>query len=83
MDYGATLRARGLRPLRGLRAPVNHGHEPPALRWMADKAFFLGGGRRCGERGRADDMAWGSVKLNKSTGEQAVVSERQDGDKRC
>lgn len=72
--------SRGLRPLRGLRTPVNLGHEPPALRWMADKAV---GGRRCGERWRADDMAWGLVKLNKRTGEQEVVSERQDGDKRC
>ena len=32
--------SRGLRPLRGLRTPVNHGHEPPALRGMICDTYF-------------------------------------------
>ena len=39
---------RGLRPLRGLRTPVNHGHEPPALREEGDVAETLLEERRQG-----------------------------------
>ncbi len=57
---------RGLRPLRGLRTPVNHGHEPPALRGEGDVAETLLEERRQGvmdtvggSRGGGVSPPWG------------------------